>query len=474
MKKLYFVFLAFVLTLSFVLQVSASDIKANTLDKQITQLQSEISKLQQEKKTLGAGLNVIMGTVMSQKPYTLKDCSGVGDACAKALLNGVKYFVIKNPEDGEINNGYFYGGTHRYMGTTTVTVNNKKYTAYVFGKVPNLKRWREVGDILEQKTAKLDELKRQKEIANVNLSRYIYTEEDDVANMVMQIGNTKMCTPDGKIEPIDSSNKVYPTDTERIMIPIEPIVKTYGGKTTYDTVNKKYIIILNKMTFEIAANSSKAIMEYKGEIKTITMDGPVKQMNTKLLVSYNFINDIPGMYADWIDRVKVIRIAYEDPDRAQTELDNSISVTNSGEYILNYEPYGLHMTYDKSWGSPVFDDSNYSPDSDEDLSKIVFETTKFGIWISNDQTPDESDYNMSYEGNEEIPLTTDNSGIKAMYIDKVKQGGTVRVIGENGSITTINYMATIDNEDELAEVVKDLNNQIMKSVKTVSKFGASG
>jgi len=474
MKKNCSALLVLLLALSFVFQVSAADTKTNTLDKQITQLQSEINKLQKEMKTLGIGLNVVAGTVMSQKPYILKDCSGVGDACTTALLSGVKYFVIKNPKDGTLNNGYMYGGTHKYMGTTTITVNNKKCTAYVFGKPPNLKRWREIGDIIKQKTAKLEELKIKKETANVNLSKYIYNDEDDSAHIVMQVGNSKMCKTDGKLVSIDSSNKVSPIIVnDAVMVPINPILKNYGGKIIYDNGSKKYTITLDKKIISISVNSKSAKISYKGENKTVTLESPAKVVNSNLLVPTTFLPEIAGMGFEWNEYYKVIRVTYSDPDWAETELENSVTTANSGDYTFKYEPFGIYMTYDKSWGKPI-----YQSETDPEFPSILLKNDNSFVSIYHNQIPSEDELNY-YENDEVIPLSSTNTGIEKIYIDRNKTGGLITIIGENGSLTQIdwstpNYFCELEYNPNLKSVKEAMDNQVMNMLKTISIYGASG
>lgn len=160
-KKSCTILLAIALVLSLMTSVFAETIDISTLDKDISTLETEVASLNNEISILGKDVNVIMGNVFSTNPYIISG-SGAGDQCTNALLSGIKYFVVKDPQDGQLTAGYFYNGTHKYVGTTTIVIGKQEYTAYVFDKFIDLEKWRTLGKLVKEKEARLAELKSQK------------------------------------------------------------------------------------------------------------------------------------------------------------------------------------------------------------------------------------------------------------------------------------------------------------------------
>lgn len=452
------------LTCIFIMTLAApvfAAIDTSDLDKEIAALESEITKLQEEKNTLGQNGNVIMGNVISTNPYIISG-SGVGDDSTRALLAGIKYFVVNNPEDGELRAGYFYSGTHKYVGTTTIVINKVKYTAYVFDKFQNLERWRSLGDIIKEKESRLNELKSQKEEYSKDLGSF---STDNYNQIILQIGNPEMYSPGGKLSRIDASSKdAYPTIINgSTMVPLRAIVEAYGGSVAWDNASQKVTLALGKNVVELIVDSTTALVNGKN----IAMTTPAQIINSKLMVPVRFVSENLGMNIEWLEKAKVIRISY-----GKDRIESNLKSTDDGYFVYTDDVMGAQFTYPQEFGKPeVSREINYY---------LTLITEKNGV---------ESKIEITYVGGEEgrlykyynrgdiiLPLSDTNSGIEMIkqfsYSYKLNE---VTIFGKNESVIIIKWDTYIGHSvseaeypDRELELAKDRMKEII--TKIVSAF----
>lgn len=506
-KRLCSILLTCILILTFAAPVSAA-IDTSDLDKEISALEPEVNKLQKELDALSKDVNSLTGTIVSTKPYIIEG-SGVGEQCATALLSGIKYFVIKNPEDGESSTGLLYQGVHKYVGTTTITIGKKKYTAYVFGKFNGTEKLLSVGNKLNEKKARLDDLKLKKEARNKDLSSFV--KDGQSANeLIMQIGNSEMLTPFGNIVPIDAASKdACPVLAKDLtMVPIKAVVEPFGGQVTWDGPSQKAILSLDANNIEITVNSATALVNGR----SVKMTGPAQMINSKVMVPVKFVSENLGMEVEWLDLAKVIRITYDSTKAFLNDFEKYLTA-NADTYTFNDKIVGITYTYPKLWGKPTLtgEERNYNtgyitpytisysgnlnnPGIESDLSEY------FSYNVAITEIPEKDDLYMDVKtfNNEYgsicdiLPLTESNTGIQEMLVEQsiptyVDNDGVTHsdtncsayILCANGKVLNFSWKVggkygDLSQQDREAvdSNFKNLTAEITKMLNTLSTDGA--
>lgn len=410
-------------------------IDTSDLDKEISALQPEVNKLQKELDAISKDVNSLTGSIISTKPFIIQG-TGVGEQCSVALLSGIKYFVINNPEDGDSSTELLYKGVHKYVGTTTITIGKQKYTAYVFDKFNDAEKLLAVGKELEKKKARLDDLKLQKESLSQDLSFFV-RDINSTNELIMQVGNSNMRTPLGRISPIDPSSKdACPVIVKgSTMVPIKAVVEPFGGQVTWNNSSKKATLSLDSNNIELTVNSATALVNGN----SIKMPVPAQIINSKVMVPVRFVSENLGMEVEWLNLSRVIRITYDSTKAFINDFEKYLTA-NADSYSFYDRVIGCTFTYPKLWGKPTLKakerDNNtghvtpytisYSgnlndPSIDANVSK------HFSYYVEVSEIPEKNDtfmdvtaFNNMYQENcTVLPLTESNKGIQEILIEQV-------------------------------------------------------
>lgn len=428
-------------------------VDTSNLNKEIAALESEIIKLQDEEKKLGENVNAIMGSVVSTDPFIIEG-SGAGDDCTRALLSGVKYFIVRNPDDGELTAGYFYRGTHKYTGTTTITIGKDKYTAYVFDKFQNIKRWRSLGDIIKDKKAQIDKLNTQKEVYAQSLDSF---STDNYNQIILQVGNNEMYGPGAQYSFIDASAKdISPVVINgSTMVPIRAIVEAYGGNVAWDGSSKKTTLTLGENQVEIIIGSTTAMVN--GEKTAITT--PAQIINSKSMVPMRFVLENLGITVEWLGEAKVIRLSY-----GKGNMDINLVPIDAEYYDYTDDVMGARFIYPQEFGKPEINPYGYysvTLKSEKGVILSRIEITYMGF--------EETESYRNGEGN--IPLSDKNSGIEMIQERSTGYRKEVRILGSNEQLIIVKWYTDVvyevseaDYPDKELAIEKDRMEKIISDI----------
>jgi len=420
-------------------------------------LESEITKLEDESKKLSENVNVIMGSVISIDPFIIEG-SGFGNEGTLALLSGIKYFVVRNPEDG-ILTGYFYQGTHKYTGTTTIELNGQKYTACVFDKFQDIERWRSLNDTIENKKTQLEKLTNQKEAYTQDLSTFC---TDSHNQIILQIGNNEMYGPGHQYSFIDASDKdVRPVIINgSTMIPIRAVVEAYGGTVAWDNSSKTVSLTLGENQVQVTIGSTTALVN--GKKTTVTT--PAQFLNSRTVVPLRFALESLGVTVEWLNDAKVIRLSY-----GKGDMDYNLIPIDDEHYQYTDPVMGASFIYPQEFGKPEIDRDGYhysiTLTSEKGVIQSYIEITYMGF--------EETSYYRNSGLGEVRPLSDSNSGIEMIKVidDVYSYRREARIFGKNDNLIIVQWDTNVvypvseaDFPDKELAIEKDRMKEIITNI----------
>ncbi len=580
-KRIFSVFLVLALLFSLVFPTMAAGSSSKTkiitdtieqakakikkVDSKISVLEAEIAVISEKNKELSKDVDVVMGNIISESPNFIVKGSGLVDL----LLNNSQYYLIQDPQNGTTT-GYFYSGTHKNLGTQTVSFGSSNITVNVMGSIPE--NWRKTGDTLRSKKVELQDLYKQKNdweeyivdtqnglttlyyngrkyvgkftdtsngptgdgrfildagnsylgeayygdtyhggIVNGKANGYghltdegivddsgnlkpfcqaVYKDgkpiaiadysEDDSTDIILQIGNPYMYAYGEEVMIEENNEKVVPVSVNgSALIPIEKLIEVTGGSTEWVSAEKKVIISLYNKTIELTAGSNTALVNGK----LVQLDVPAQNINGKIMVPVKFVSETLGMTVKWINDVQIIRIIYS--KNWTDHIDDHLTVLDDGNIRFRDNTFGYTFEYPASWGKPKIEnnkeyeytasfhiesDCMYQAEIGDAYSATIFKN--IGIMLRKDEVTIDSDPNQGFD----VPVTSENIGVKLIHRNEYDIGGDAVVQFENGYNIYIMWSAYYSHyidctRPEIKAVQKELTSEIIELLKSITIYG---
>lgn len=132
-----------------------------------------------------------------------------------------------------------------------------------------------------------------------------------ITKIVLQIGKPDMFV-NGKVIPIDSESKITPMiESGRTLIPIRAVVESLGGYVSWDKIEKKIALLLDKNKVEMWVGKNTALVN--GKETYIDSSNPnimPKIVSGRTFVPLRFVAESLGAQVEWDEKTQTIIITY--------------------------------------------------------------------------------------------------------------------------------------------------------------------